>query len=260
VSHQQVPTPEGEQVPTPEGELDPISALRIERSSTAERIAAGLRSLITRGELPPGSPLREGALVQALGVSRNTLREAFRLLSQEGLVVHQMHRGVDVKRLDESDVRDIYRTRLSLELAAIERSADLPKERLRPIRETVAESMAALAGKEWKQLATHDLIFHQHLVDLLDSQRISRFFEAVLAELRLAFAIPRDQESFLGPFVTWNDKLCRLLEEDRQPECAQEMRAYLERAEQLIQSFLRTSLEPDGSKRGAPVADRPERL
>lgn len=237
-----------EDVPASAPELEAIRGLRIERSTTAERVAASLRTLIIKGDLPPGSPLREGALVQALGVSRNTLREAFRLLSSDGLVVHQMHRGVDVKRLAESDVRDIYRTRLPLELAAIERSAELPKEGLHPIREVVEQAAEALQKKDWKQLATLDLIFHQRLVDLLDSRRISAFFEAVLAELRLAFAIPRDQESFLGPFVPWNDKLCGLLESGRREECAQEMRLYLERAEELIQSFLRQAAEPSGEQ------------
>jgi DNA-binding GntR family transcriptional regulator len=237
-----------EDVPASAPELEAIRGLRIERSTTAERVAASLRTLIIKGDLPPGSPLREGALVQALGVSRNTLREAFRLLSSDGLVVHQMHRGVDVKRLAESDVRDIYRTRLPLELAAIERSAELPKEGLHPIREVVEQAAEALQKKDWKELATLDLIFHQRLVDLLDSRRISAFFEAVLAELRLAFAIPSDQESFLGPFVPWNDKLCGLLESGRREECAQEMRLYLERAEELIQSFLRQAAEPSGEQ------------
>ena len=46
-----------------------------------------------------------------LRVSRNTLREAFRLLSHEGLLVHELHRGVFVRELDEADLVDLYRLR-----------------------------------------------------------------------------------------------------------------------------------------------------
>src|SRR5581483_9844364 len=93
---------------------DPLAAassFRIDRSSTAERVADVLRELITRGDLPAGTALREQQLVSSLDVSRNTLREAFRLLSRERLVVYHLHRGVSVRELDEHDVEDLYRTR-----------------------------------------------------------------------------------------------------------------------------------------------------
>ena len=102
------------------------AGLRFDRSSTAERVADVLRELIISGDLPPGTPLREQQLVASLEVSRNTIREAFRLLGRERLVVYQLHRGVAVRQLDEHDVHDIYRTRRPLELMAIEYSAEAP--------------------------------------------------------------------------------------------------------------------------------------
>ena len=72
--------------------------MRIDRSSTAERVADVLRELIIRGDLPAGTPLREQQLVGSLDVSRNTLREAFRLLGRERLVDYTLHRGVAVRR------------------------------------------------------------------------------------------------------------------------------------------------------------------
>ncbi|MGH2714829.1 MAG: GntR family transcriptional regulator [Thermoleophilaceae bacterium] len=225
-------------------DLTAVKGLKIERSTTAERVTDGLRALIIRGDLRPGSALREGALVDALGVSRNTLREAFRLLSREGLVVHRMHHGVEVKRLTEADVHDIYRARLPLEITAIRQSAELPRERLRPLSQALDEAEAALEARDWKQVATSDLYFHQGLVELLESLRISGFFEGLLAELRLAFAIPADQEAFLAPFVSWNRKMCWMLERGKQADCAREMQAYLEQAEQTIRSFLASKATP----------------
>ena len=55
--------------------------------------------------------MSEEQLVEALRVSRNTLREAFRLLTHERLLVHQLHRGVFVPELHESDLVDLYRLR-----------------------------------------------------------------------------------------------------------------------------------------------------
>ena len=68
----------------------------LDRSSTAERVADVLRRRITEGDLPPRTHLSEEQLIVVLRVSRNTLREAFRVLAQHGLVEHVPNRGVSV--------------------------------------------------------------------------------------------------------------------------------------------------------------------
>ncbi|MFI7705148.1 GntR family transcriptional regulator [Nonomuraea sp. NPDC049480] len=106
-----------------------LSAARpaLERAGTAELVASILRENIIEGSLPPGIRLSEEAIGQVLKVSRNTLREAFRLLSHENLLVHELHRGMFVRRLTASDVADIYRTRRALEAAACGRRAGPPR-------------------------------------------------------------------------------------------------------------------------------------
>ena len=92
----------------------------IQRQSTTEQAAAALRDAILTGKIPPGTPLREVALAAELGVSRNTVREAARLLGGEGLVRHQMNRGIVVAEITAADVRDIYAARAAVEAAAAE--------------------------------------------------------------------------------------------------------------------------------------------
>ena len=60
---------------------------RVRAPKTAELIASHLRGQIVRGELATGQILpSEGALMEAFGVSRPTLREAFRILETESLI------------------------------------------------------------------------------------------------------------------------------------------------------------------------------
>ena len=89
----------------------------ISRISTAEEVADSLREQILLGELAPGARLPEIPLSAAFEVSRNTLRDAFRLLEREGLVEHLPHRGGFVAQLAEADIRDLYRIRRILEIA-----------------------------------------------------------------------------------------------------------------------------------------------
>src|SRR3954454_19720284 len=113
-----------------------VDVARLDRSSSAERAADILRRSITEGALPPGAQLSELELTEVLEVSRNTLREAFRLLTHEGLLVYKLHRGVFVPELDERDVIDLYRLRRVLEVDVIrglaERDPELPADRLQP--------------------------------------------------------------------------------------------------------------------------------
>jgi len=78
-------------------------------------VAGRLRDLITQGDLAPGTRLNERALGERLGVSRTPLREAFRLLAAEGLVLLQPNRGAVVVSLSLDDVRESFDVMSGLE-------------------------------------------------------------------------------------------------------------------------------------------------
>ena len=210
--------------------------LRNERRSPASRVREPLRDSITRGELPPGTPLREQQLGAMLDVSRNTVREALRLLDHEGLVDYHIHRGVAVRRLSEDDVRDIYRIREALETIAIDYSSAAPEQSLRDIAKTVDEAERAAAVDDWKEVATLDILFHQQIVQLIGSDRLEAFFRRIVAELRLGFAAI--QPSDHGRFVAWNRLLSDLLLSGEVDRCRSEMRDYLAAAETMVQAAL----------------------
>src|SRR5207248_10971018 len=92
---------------------------QIDRVSVADQVASILRQRILNGELRPGTPLQEIPLAASLGVSRNTMREAVRILCLEGLLVRSAHRGVAVERLSARDVREIYDLRRMFEMSAV---------------------------------------------------------------------------------------------------------------------------------------------
>ena len=66
-----------------------------------------LRQAILRGELKPGERLMEIALSQRLGVSRTPVREAIRMLEQEGLVIMIPRKGAQVAEISEKDLEEL---------------------------------------------------------------------------------------------------------------------------------------------------------
>ena len=159
----------------------------LNRTSVAEQVVSVLREEILRGGLPPGSALPEVALASSFGVSRNTVREAIRLLVHEGLARHHMHRGAAVTELTEADLIDIHRARVAIELSAVPAAATAGEERLGRLAAAVGQLAAAAEAGDGRAADDADLAFHRALVALLGSSRIDGFYAGLQREFRLGF-------------------------------------------------------------------------
>ncbi len=180
------------------------------RTSTAERVADILRSRIAEGYFAPGAQLSEKAIGEALGVSRNTLREAFRLLTHERLLVHELNRGVFVRILTVEDLVDIYRVRRLLECAAL-RGLGAPPHPLAGLEAAVSAGEKAAHAGAWRDLGTANIRFHQEVVALAGSPRTDEVMRGILAELRLVFHVMEDPRRFHEPYLPRNREILTVL-------------------------------------------------
>lgn len=73
---------------------------------------------IRDGHLSPGDRLRETELAKRFGISRTPVREAIRQLEADGVVSHLPRVGATVRRLDYSEVMELYEMRVVLECSA----------------------------------------------------------------------------------------------------------------------------------------------
>lgn len=179
------------------------------RASTAEAVAGVLRGQISEGRILPGAQLREEHLAAALEVSRNTVREAFRLLAHERLVEHALHRGVFVRTVGPDGIRAMYRTRRLVEPLGV-RAASTPAQ-VAALGEIVDRGQAAADASDWESVGTADIDFHRGLVAATDSVHLASMFEGLLAELRLAFLQLPDRQALHEPFLARNARLLDLV-------------------------------------------------
>ncbi|MFF5979277.1 GntR family transcriptional regulator [Streptomyces olindensis] len=82
-----------------------------------------LRTMILNGELPPGSVLLQAEMARKLGVSRTPMREAFRLLQEEGLIDARPDQRARVRSVDPEDLDAVYGARVMLETLAVSMTA-----------------------------------------------------------------------------------------------------------------------------------------
>lgn len=93
-------------------------------STRAGAAAAAIRRMILTGEFAPGEKLRQVELAARLGISTTPLREAFRTLARERLVVHDAQRGVVVFSPSRRDILENYEMRIALEPLATQLAAE----------------------------------------------------------------------------------------------------------------------------------------
>ena len=89
----------------------------------AKELARFLQDQIVYGDIAPGTRLIEEDVVRRYSVSRSPVREAFRFLEQDGLLVRDRRRGVRVGVLSVADLDEIYACRIPLEGLAAEAAA-----------------------------------------------------------------------------------------------------------------------------------------
>ncbi|OLB82672.1 MAG: GntR family transcriptional regulator [Actinobacteria bacterium 13_2_20CM_2_71_6] len=210
-----------------------------DRSSTPEWIADTLRTAITDGRCRPGSRLREEHIAGALNVSRNSVREAFRLLVHERLLVYELNKGVFVRTLSAADVVDLYRIRRLLEGGAIRAaSADALGAALPRAAAALAEAEAAAARDDWSAVGTANMHFHQAVAALAGSRRVDETMRLVLAELRLVFHVMARHRRFHEPYLGGNRELYTLLAASDLDVAERRLSEYLDAAErQLVDAF-----------------------
>jgi len=210
----------------------------VSRQSTAERVAGVLRKRIAEGFFLPGGRLSEQDIGNALGVSRNTLREAFRLLAHEGLLEHQLNRGVFVRLLTSADIRDLYAFRRILECGALRNLDAVPPAVVTRAGEAIAAADEAAARADWGAVGTANMRFHQAIADLSGSRRVAETVRALLAELRLVFLVVADPRQLHEPYLTGNRALYELLAAGDVHGAEEALQRYFDDAEkQLLAAY-----------------------
>ena len=206
----------------------------INRLSVADQVATLLRQRILEGEYRPGAQLQELPLASSLGVSRNTMREAIRILSLEGLVRRNLHRGVAIAQMSLLDVQEIYQLRRMLEIPAVLSARRPDPALIKEIREAVQKYEEAVEVRDWPRAVSHDLHFHSLLIHLHGNKRLDSFYRNMLAELRVGMVIVDRTHDDPGGLIPVHRKMAQLLSSGKLKQCAALLEQHLEDSESRL--------------------------
>lgn len=187
----------------------PLTTTR--RTGLVDQVIDQMRQAITTGDwavdqrIPP-----EPELVTALGVGRNTVREAVRALSHAGLLEVRQGDGTFVRATSEisgalrrmcgSELREVLQVRRTLEvegarLAATHRTDD----DLTDLTEAYTERTAAIADQRWEAAVDADTRFHQTVVRCSHNGLLTELYQGLTEVVRASVAATAEQTT-----PTWN--------------------------------------------------------
>jgi DNA-binding FadR family transcriptional regulator len=190
----------------------PLATTR--RAGLVDQVIEQMRAAITGGEWPVGQRIPpEPELVTALGVGRNTVREAVRALSHAGLLEVRQGDGTfvratselsgAVRRLVGTELRDVLQVRRTLEVEGARLAARVrTDDELRRLEQLLAERDEALASKQWERLVERDTAFHVLLVQASHNALLAELYQGLTEAVSASVATTVDTTVDLDDHVS----------------------------------------------------------
>ncbi|WP_432827779.1 GntR family transcriptional regulator [Dactylosporangium sp. CA-092794] len=162
-------------------------------ASLVELAVSRLTREILGGGTEPGERLVEEQLTRRFGISRAPLREALRLLAQQGLVEHMPRRGARVAILSDGDIQELYAVRDVLERHAV--TTTPPGADLAGVADAMKAMQEADARGDRFDMATAHREFHVAVVALAGNRQLGLVYESILVKIQLYMALNLRREA-----------------------------------------------------------------
>lgn len=171
-------------------DTNPTERARERSQSLTDQVFQALKDEILRSQIRPGTVVIEGELADRFGVSKTPIREALRLLVQDGWIEVMPRRGYLVRPIGLDDLREVYELRRILECGVVRKVIEqMNPDTVASLRDLIDEQAEAGDDLEASIDASRD--FHLSMARLTGNDRLVRSLAALLDEVeRLLRMLP----------------------------------------------------------------------
>lgn len=168
----------------------PVGLPALADTDLVGQVARLLTKAVVDGRLAPGAKVVEAGIARELGVSRAPVREAARLLEQQGLLVASPRRGFFVRKFAADDIDDIYDLRLCVERhAAVLAARNLTPETRDMLRRQIDVLHQTADLEDPARQVEEDYRFHRLICEIAANRRLLRLFDDLASELRMVIGL-----------------------------------------------------------------------
>jgi DNA-binding GntR family transcriptional regulator len=173
----------------PASMASPLTGALTPAPSNVMVVAQVLREAIARGEFSVGDRIKESPLARQMGISRGPIRDALRVLHDEGLVQLVPNRGAIVPQVTASDVVEVYALRVTLGSLALHKlMLDAVRGPFAELEVPLRRLMRAVEKRDEHGAVDADLAFQTVLVGAAGLPRVAREFDRLTWQVRMFIA------------------------------------------------------------------------
>lgn len=174
-------------------------------TSLRHKITEAIRKAILHGHLKPGDRIREVEISKQMGVSRGPIREAIRVLEQEGLLLSLPYKETIVAEITGEEVLEVLiPIRLTIEQFAVRKGLpQMKQENIEFLSELVDQMKKAADEKNLAEIVECDLAFHEHLVSISNIGKLMTIWTSIYNQIRLHFLM--QGQSYEDYTELWKD-------------------------------------------------------
>jgi DNA-binding GntR family transcriptional regulator len=182
-------------------------------TSLRHKITEDIRRAIFQGKLNPGDRLREVEISKQMGVSRGPVREAIRMLEQEGLLVSLPYKETTVAEISGEEVRDVLNPiRLIIETYAIRKALpNIGERELERLASFVSDMKDGAEQSNLDKIVETDLAFHEYVLGLADMPGLLSTWTSIYNRIHLHFMIQGKAYEDLNDLWREHDKLLQAI-------------------------------------------------
>ena len=143
--------------------------------SLPDQLYEYLSDSIIEGKIKPSEKLIENDLCHQFGISRSPIRECFRILESEGLVIINPRKGTFVRELTSRDIEEVFPVRAALEsLAARLAVPKITEKEIGIFNDLITKMEEALSNKDIKSFLRFNFTFHSIFIKASNNQVLEK--------------------------------------------------------------------------------------
>jgi DNA-binding GntR family transcriptional regulator len=209
----------------------------------SDYVADQLRQAILAGQIKPNVRLVEQEIAESMQTSRGPVRDALKILENEGLVVRQSHRGAFVAQLHPEDFMEIFSLREALETLAIRYAIQNANDQQISKLADLVRSMDNMAQQNYNQVDATDLDmeFHHTLCQISGHKRVLNFWEAMAGQIRLVLLKHRlsHPDDLRVRSVAWHLKIVEAMRERNTEKAIKELSTHMAASSEWVETLLK---------------------
>ena len=198
-----------------------------------------LREAILKGDLRPGERLMELQLASKLGVSRTPIREAIRMLEQEGLAVTIPRKGAEVAKMTEKDMEDVLQIREALDELAVQVAYDkMTAQQLKELTLAMKNFENAIQAGKLKKIIEYDVEFHDIIYRATDNPKLLTLLNNIREQIyRYRVEYLKGKENY-PMLVREHEEIVTALKQKNKERVADAMRSHIRNQAEAVKNII----------------------